>query len=107
MAEHGLTIPQMKAISGHTSDTVLQQYINESKGLKRGAEDVLAIGNKRQTTDNNSYSNSNSNKNHNDISYCSLPSNITYNITINITNSTITGNVNIGYEKENNLVKNI
>ena len=45
MAEKGLTIPQMKAISGHNSDTVLQQYIDQSDKLKSVGENALAIGN--------------------------------------------------------------
>jgi hypothetical protein len=44
MAEKGLTIPQMKAISGHHSDTVLQQYIDNSDKLKSIGENALAIG---------------------------------------------------------------
>jgi hypothetical protein len=45
MAEKGLSIPQMKAISGHNSDTVLQQYIDQSDKLKSVGENALAIGN--------------------------------------------------------------
>lgn len=35
MAEMGMTLPQIKAATGHNSDSVVQNYINNSKRMKR------------------------------------------------------------------------
>jgi len=41
-AEAGLSIPQMKAVTGHRSDTVLQGYIDNSILMKRKAADAIS-----------------------------------------------------------------
>jgi hypothetical protein len=44
MAEKGLTVPQMKAASGHHSETVLQGYIDSSEAIHRVAASALDSG---------------------------------------------------------------
>jgi len=42
-AEAGLTIPEIKQITGHKSDTVVYGYIAGSKRMKEKAADALAV----------------------------------------------------------------
>jgi len=41
-AEAGLTIPEIKNVTGHRSDTVVQGYIDSSARMKRKASEVLS-----------------------------------------------------------------
>ena len=49
MAEHGCTLPQMKAITGHRSDMVLQDYISNSRNMQYAGNDALTIGSSATT----------------------------------------------------------
>ena len=44
LAEEGLTLPQMKVVTGHRSDTVLQGYIDRSKRMQTVGANAIAIG---------------------------------------------------------------
>ena len=44
MAEKGCTIPQIKAISDHNSDSVLQGYIDNTRQLRMNSANILAFG---------------------------------------------------------------
>jgi hypothetical protein len=43
MADEGLSLPQIKAATGHKSDTVVQQYIDTSKVQKRTAASAVGV----------------------------------------------------------------
>ena len=44
MAEKGLSIPQIKSITGHQSDSVVQEYISNTKSLRMNSGAALAFG---------------------------------------------------------------
>jgi hypothetical protein len=48
-AGKGMTIPQIKQITGHRSDTVVQGYIDSSIYTKSNASSTLAIGGENKT----------------------------------------------------------
>ena len=39
-----MTIPQIKLVTGHKSDSVVQEYIDQSKTMKRSAAAALSVG---------------------------------------------------------------
>jgi integrase len=45
-ANAGLTLPQLKALSGHKSDTVLQKYIDNSGPMKATVSEAIQVGKK-------------------------------------------------------------
>jgi len=44
MAERGLTLPQIKNVTGHKSDKVVQGYINRSRRMGMIGAEALAVG---------------------------------------------------------------
>ena len=44
MAESGLTLIQIKSITGHSSDTVVQGYVENTARLRRTSSEALQFG---------------------------------------------------------------
>jgi integrase len=42
-AESGMTLPQIKLVTGHKSDTIVQEYIDQSSTMKQRAADILSL----------------------------------------------------------------
>jgi len=80
-AESGLTIPQMKQVTGHKSDTVVQGYIDRTELMKRKAAVALATSAQEPAVSTSEPSDVHLTKSH-----CREGL-----ITINIYNSTFTG----------------
>ena len=91
MAESGNTLVEIKSVTGHNSDTVVQGYIDNTETLRRKSSEALQFNDstnpssKQQRTDNN-YSDSNSAIN-------SIPN----HIHISFEGATINAPLTIGY----------
>ena len=55
MAESGLTLVQIKSVTGHNSDTVVQGYIENTERLRRTSSETLQFGtnNDKESSDRN------------------------------------------------------
>jgi hypothetical protein len=98
-ANAGLSLAQMKTLTGHKSDTVIQGYIDKSDVMKNTVATAVSIQKKtyEQTVQLSSASSSSDHqhKRQRTDEDSSSPANLPHNISICLTNSTIQGNFSL------------
>ena len=55
LADAGFSVPQIKRVTGHKSDTFVQGYIDQSLAFKRTASDALAVESSKRPRDESSH----------------------------------------------------